>query len=609
VDAVWTATRLASANGAGAMANFLWTAFIADNGSNDILVASSDGTSWTPSVAINQTSPFTPSLALFKGTLYVAFITNDVDSATGVPSNRIFISSTDDGVSWSSAQFFNQYSKCAPSLAVWNDRLHVAFVANDPSNAILVYSTADPDAKPWTATTAVKQTTASTPSLAAFGRKGETGQLYLAFAADNGSNDIFVCSLGAEGPWSPATVTGQSCHFSPSLAVFNHTLFVAFAAANGSRDLLVSWLNPNGTWSGAAPVNQSSSASPSAVAFGNDLCLGFVANNSGGEILMTSASNPVASWPSTNVDLKQSSAAGPSFAQAPFACCWELVKADHRQLVGNSNYFLWGGTCAPPVPNVLKLKLVIEIGSDLVCGQAYHPKNPNAKATQGFDFQLNCYPPVGDTASRWQQYVFSFQPDYTDGTIPPTPTITCSVEFFGTSGFNAHLPGYFPVASAASARGGAATPQTIPAGYVFTIELTNDPVGNVINAAFTVVDNNGNKKNWSLPIGPTGAPIVGAKSSPFTANGQFVFGPSAAAPIISFQLNIAGVNGSAFVPFTSGQGAITYTASNLMYVDDRQPPCSASQRGLTGESSNCAYSLLPVGPSRTFVQPFFPQPS
>jgi hypothetical protein len=134
------------------MANFLWTAFIADNGSNDILVASSDGTSWTPSVVINQTSPFTPSLALFKGKLYVAFITNDVDSATGVPSNRIFISSTDDGVSWSSAKFFNQHSKCAPSLAVWNDRLHVAFVANDPSNRILVYSTQDPDAKTWTAT-------------------------------------------------------------------------------------------------------------------------------------------------------------------------------------------------------------------------------------------------------------------------------------------------------------------------------------------------------------------------------------------------------------------------------------------------------------------------
>jgi hypothetical protein len=139
--------------------------------------------------------------------------------------------------------------------------------------------------------------------------------------------------------------------------------------------------------------------------------------------------------------------------------------------------------------------------------------------------------------------------------------------------------------------------------------ITNDVDSATANAAFTVIDNNGKKKNWSLPIGPTGAPIVGAKSSPFTANGQFVFGPSAAAPIISLQLKFAGVNSSAFAPFAADQGAITYTASNVMYVDDNQPPCSASQGGLTRESSNCAYGLLPVGPSKTFVQPFFPQPS
>jgi hypothetical protein len=39
------------------MANYLWTAFIADNGRNDILAASSpDGVRWTPSVPINQTA-------------------------------------------------------------------------------------------------------------------------------------------------------------------------------------------------------------------------------------------------------------------------------------------------------------------------------------------------------------------------------------------------------------------------------------------------------------------------------------------------------------------------------------------------------------------------
>jgi hypothetical protein len=186
------------------MANNLWAAFIANNGSNDILVASApDGVNWTPSVPINETSPFTPSLALFEGKLYVAFITDDENSATGVPSNRIFLCSTTDGVSWSNATFFHQHSKFAPSLAVWNGKLHVAFVANNSSNTLLVYYSSTPgDPSSWSATVAVNQTSANAPSLAAYGPSGQTGDLYLAFVANNGSGDIFVCSLPAGGVWS-----------------------------------------------------------------------------------------------------------------------------------------------------------------------------------------------------------------------------------------------------------------------------------------------------------------------------------------------------------------------------------------------------------------------
>jgi len=611
------------------MANYLWTAFIADNGSNDILAASSaDGVNWTPSVPINQTSPFTPSLALFDGKLYVAFITNDVDSATGVPSNRIFLCSTTDGVSWDSAIFFHQYSQCAPSLAVWNGKLHVAFVANDPSNRLLVnYSSTPDDPTSWRATVPVNQTSASAPSLAAYGPSGQTGELYLAFVAENGSNDIFVCSLASGGAWSPATVTGQSCHFSPSLKVFGETLYLAFAAANGSKDLLLCSRNANGTWSGAVPMNQSSSAIPCAVAFGPSLYAGFVANDSGGEVLLASASNPSSSpqslsvlkipfrvfsssWTGGNVDIKQQSAAGPSFAVAPFGCCWKLVAANDRPLVGNSNYFLYGGMTTPPIPNLLKLKIVIELSSDIVCGQAYIPGNPNAAATQGFDFQLNTYSPIGATANTFQQFVISFQPEYNaDGALKtPIPAISCSVETFGSSSFNAHIPGddgkvpgYFPV--------NAATPQTLPAGYVFTISLTNDSHGNVVKADFKAVDNNGNTYKWSFSFGSQGQQIPGGVGSSFNSNGQPVFGPNAAAAIPSFQLNICGVNGGAYSQLTSAEGMITYTSTTTMRVADDQPNCSASIGSYTVENTNCAFGQLPACPSQTFVQPFFLPPN
>jgi hypothetical protein len=279
-------------------ANNLWTAFIADNGSNEILAASlPEGETWTPSVSINETSRFTPSLALFGGKLYIACVTDDVDSATSVPSNRIFLCSITDGVSWSSATFFHQYSQYAPSLAVWNGKLHLAFVANDPSNGLLVYYSSTPDDRTsWSATVPVNQTTASAPSLAAYGPSGQTGELYLAFVAENGSNDIFVCSLAAGGTWSSAAVTGQSCHSSPSLATLGEALYLVFAAANGSKDLYLCSRNANGSWSAAVPVNQSTSATPCAGGSSSGLSVGFVANGSNGEVLVSSNSNPTTSW-------------------------------------------------------------------------------------------------------------------------------------------------------------------------------------------------------------------------------------------------------------------------------------------------------------------------
>jgi hypothetical protein len=594
------------------MANNLWAAFIANNGSNDILVASApDGVNWTPSVPINETSPFTPSLALFEGKLYVAFITDDENSATGVPSNRIFLCSTTDGVSWSNATFFHQHSKFAPSLAVWNGKLHVAFVANNSSNTLLVYYSSTPgDPSSWSATVAVNQTSANAPSLAAYGPSGQTGDLYLAFVANNGSGDIFVCSLPAGGVWSKATVTGQACHFSPSLAVFGPTLYLAFAAANGSKDLLLCSRNANGTWSGAVPMNQSSSATPCAVAFGPNLSAGFIANNSGREVLLASASNP-SSWTGGTVDVRQQSAAGPSFAVAPFACCWQLAPAHDRPLAGNQNYFLYGGTTTPPIPNLLKLKIVIEITSSIVCGKAFIPHRPRATATQGFDFQLNTYSPIGATTNTFQQFVISFQPEYTgDGTITtgPKPALSCSVETFGSSNLNAHIPGsdgkvpgYFPVE--------AATPETLPAGYVFTIELTNDSSGNVVKADFEAVDNNGKTYKWSFSFGSQGQQIPGGVGSPFTSNGKPAFGPGAAAPVASFQFNVCGVNGGAFTPLTSAEGMITYTSTTTMTVDDDQPACSTSLGAFTTENTNCAFGQLPSCPSQTFVQPFFLPPA
>ena len=340
---------------------------------------------------INQTSPFTPSLAFFNGSLFVAFITNDLDSATGVPSNSIFLCSTTDGVSKAMPTFFNQYSKCAPSLAVWNGKLHITPLSpmTRRTVSLSIFRRRPTIQRAWTATVVTHQTSANAPSLAVY-PSGSTGKLYLAFVAENGSNDIFVSSLPSGGGWSKAAVTGQSCHFSPSLAV-GESLYLVFAAANGSKDLLFSSLNSNGTWSEAVALNQSTSATPCAVAFGSGLATGFVANNSSGEVLLAYSLNPSSSWTGGNVDIKQQSAAGPAVAVAPFACCHELLTYQGK-IGGNTNYSFWAGLGSDnkPIP-VTGLVVEINIDEPLVVSPTQ-----GVQAGSPIGFQINGIPPIAD---------------------------------------------------------------------------------------------------------------------------------------------------------------------------------------------------------------------
>jgi hypothetical protein len=588
-----------------AVANNLWTAFIADNGSNDILAASSaDGATWTPSVPINQTSPFTPSLTLFNGSLYAAFISDDEDSATGIPSNRIFLTSTTDGVTWSSATFFNQYSKCAPSLAVWNGSLCVAFVANNPSNTLLVYSSSTPD-KPesWSATVATNQTSTNAPSLASYAASGEPGDLYLAFVAANGSEDIFVCSLSVGGTWSKATVTGESCHFSPSLAVLGKTLYLVFAAANGSKDLYLSSLKADGTWSGSVAINQSSAATPCAVAFGSSpsLYTGYITNNSSGEVLVSSNPNPSSSWTGGNLPIKQQSAAGPAIAVAPFACSWQLVKYAGT-LGGSTQYVFWTGLGSDnrPIP-VADLVVEIDIAEALVVSPTLGtpPGSP-------IGFQINGLPPradqqpgqvttdwtatPGDLAIGWVQYGAKMWPNttkliawsqYWPPAVQTNPNVAAT--------FTANIPN----ADTATLP----SDLTIPGGWKirFVFNYSQESPGTITGFDCKVTDNNGQSVVADMGINFLASPNV------LTTGGPIGLGNLS--QLIAFQVVLVGFYASAQAVLVSGGGSITVQASTPLTVQTSWPADAVGSGG-TAENCNCTYVQLPAGPSKSFTQPF-----
>lgn len=580
------------------MANNLWTAFIADNGSNEILAASSpDGVTWTPSVPINQTSPFTPSLAFFQGSLYVAFITDDEDSATGVPSNRIFLCSTTDGVTWSDATFFNHHSKCAPSLAVWNGSLCVAFVANDPSDTLYVYTSSNPSSpSSWSQTAATKQTSANAPSLAAFPATGPDSKLYMAFVAENGSEDIFVCSLAVNGQWTLGPSTGETCHFSPSLAA-GETLYLVFAAANGSKDLYLSSLNANGTWSDSVAINQSTSATPCAAAFGSgsSLSVGFIANSSSGEVLVSSNSTPTTSWTGGNLPIKQQSAAGPAIAVAPFACSWQMVQYPGT-LGGSAQYVFWSGL-GPDNQPIPVTGLVVEINIDEAFVISATKGNPPGSS---IGFQINGLPArggqnppptPGDLATGWVQYGIKMWPS-------PLMLTTWSQYWppavFQNPGVNPNFTANLPNQDAITMSSYLNVPNW-KIRFVFT--YSSDGSGTITGFACTVTDSNGNSVNSNMGINyldstrntlTTGSPI----------------GLANLCRLVAFQVVLVGYYDRADAFIESGGGSITVQASTPLTVETTWSFADTVGNGGTAENSNCTYGQLPAGPSKSFTQPF-----
>jgi len=194
------------------MTEYLWTSFVAnDSGQNVLGCCSADGKTWQPNVNFNQASGFAPSLAFFNCRLYVAFIANN-------SGQNVLVCSSADGMSWEPLNGagetnpdINQASGSAPSLAVFNGRLYVAFIANNSGQNVLVCSSAD--GMSWEPLNGAGETNpdinqasnGSAPSLAAF-----NGRLYVAFIANNSGQNVLLCSSADGETFLPLNGTGET---------------------------------------------------------------------------------------------------------------------------------------------------------------------------------------------------------------------------------------------------------------------------------------------------------------------------------------------------------------------------------------------------------------
>jgi hypothetical protein len=211
------------------MSQSLAAAFIASDGGNNVLVCSSSDpvatTHWSADTDIHQASNgSSPSLAVFDNKLWIAFIANN-------DGKNVLVCSSNDGINWSANTDIHQASNgSSPSLAVFDNKLWIAFIANNDGKNVLVCSSND--GINWSANTDIHQASnGSAPSITRFNDK-----LWIAFVANNGGNNLLVCSSTNGLNWSANTDLQQASNgSSPAIAGFDGKLWIAFVANSWSE--------------------------------------------------------------------------------------------------------------------------------------------------------------------------------------------------------------------------------------------------------------------------------------------------------------------------------------------------------------------------------------
>jgi hypothetical protein len=184
----------------------------------------------------------------------------------------------------------------------------------------------------------------------------------------------------------------------------------------------------------------------------------------------------------------------------------------------------------------------------------------------GFAMQLNAYPPAGQPVWALQYGIF-IQNNQAFGFI----------QYWDNAGINNHNE---PVIRNLPSN-------TIPAGWILTIAMTNDSSGNVTGTTFSVTDEAGNTSTLQMPM-----PVYPNTTTPVLA------------PIEGFQLDVVGPINDESSTFSSGAGYITYGTSSGQLSVQGAACSNASENWYTLENSNSLYGAISPGVGTTLVQPF-----
>ena len=220
-----------------------------------------------------------PAMAVFNNKLYVAYLAND-------GTNELYVTSSSDGVNFAAATgYSNLLMGSAPALAVFNSKLYVAFRSNDSRNILFVTSSSDGVTFP-TATGYASIAMGGAPSLAVF-----NSQLFVAFRSNDSSNTLLTTS-SSDGVTFPAGTasSADTLGSDPSLAVLSGQLYVAFRANDSSNQLFVSSSSTGTNFPAATGYpGITMGDGPALAVFNSTLYVSFQANDSSNRLFVAAA--------------------------------------------------------------------------------------------------------------------------------------------------------------------------------------------------------------------------------------------------------------------------------------------------------------------------------
>jgi len=285
----------------------LYCIYGAEDRANEMLVtATTDGTTWQGQKAylginMGDTGPAATDTGggLSVGfqsndsrdVLYTTYKTTEAASYTG-PNDPNGAGPQDHFNSPASGQP-NDVLGSKPALATFNGRVYAAFQADNSSDNLFV-SSSTPASKFPAATGHPDIQIGSAPAMAVF-NNNSYNKLYIAFQADNSSNNLFVTS-STDGSTFPIATGHPNIHMgsAPAMAEFDNKLYIAFQADDSDHHLFITSSSDGTTWPDAISIpNVQIGSAPSMAVQGGRLYVAFRANDTTNAVFVTSTSDGI----------------------------------------------------------------------------------------------------------------------------------------------------------------------------------------------------------------------------------------------------------------------------------------------------------------------------